>query len=224
MLLYRFLPERWALESLRTRRLKISLINELNDPFELLAVNLRSRELRRAFGALKDQLSQTTGLLCFSKRWANPLLWTHYADRSRGICLGFKIPESRAESVAYEAERITLTEDWFSCSEKQRLETVKRILRTKFSNWEYEEEYRCFLKLSDRDERTSHYFADFNDDLRLAEIIVGLNCAVQPEALFEAIGDNYKAVQIIKARMAFKAYAVVKDKRGFSADRRRSAA
>jgi hypothetical protein len=35
MRVYHFLPERWAIEDLVKKRLKVSLLDDLNDPFEL---------------------------------------------------------------------------------------------------------------------------------------------------------------------------------------------
>ncbi len=36
MRLYHFFSEKYALEALRNKRIKVSIINELNDPFEFL--------------------------------------------------------------------------------------------------------------------------------------------------------------------------------------------
>ena len=38
-------------------------------------------------------------LCCFSKEATNPLLWAHYSECHRGICLGFEISPSVASSV-----------------------------------------------------------------------------------------------------------------------------
>jgi len=37
----------------------------------------------------KERLIGKLGLLCFSRNWHNPVLWSHYADKHRGICPGF---------------------------------------------------------------------------------------------------------------------------------------
>jgi hypothetical protein len=97
MLVFHFINEEFGLEDLRKRRLKIATLNELNDPFEFLGVNLSGKSLRRAFKVMKDQLSVRYGLLCFSHNWHNPVQWSHYADKHRGLCLGFDIPEARLE-------------------------------------------------------------------------------------------------------------------------------
>ena len=91
MRLYRFLDAHYGLLAVADRRIKISTIMELNDPFEFLGVNLSNRQFRWALRETKRQLSESQGLLCFSKTWRNPVLWGHYADSHRGLCLGFSV-------------------------------------------------------------------------------------------------------------------------------------
>jgi len=74
---------------------------ELNDPFEFLGVDLSDPDFRRQIKATKKTLSESRGLLCFSKNWHNPVLWGHYADKHRGICLGFDMPEDLPTKVDY---------------------------------------------------------------------------------------------------------------------------
>ena len=55
----------------------------MNDPFELLSVDLSEPDDRTTFDGLKADLNQTIGVLCFSRGWSNPVLWSHYGDRHR---------------------------------------------------------------------------------------------------------------------------------------------
>ena len=101
MRVYHFIKLEHGLDSLRDKRLKISLIDKLNDPFELLALKLLGeydKELDELMEKLKNFISQKYGILCFSLDWNNPLLWAHYAGNHKGICLGFEISE-RAKPI-----------------------------------------------------------------------------------------------------------------------------
>lgn len=100
MFVYHFLNSHYGLEDIRERRLKISRIMELNDPFEFLGVDLSDRQFRKAMKKTKAQLSKTKGLLCFCKTWRNPLLWGHYADKRRGICLDSKCHVTFSERLS----------------------------------------------------------------------------------------------------------------------------
>ncbi len=64
MRVYHFLNRHWGLDDLARRRLKISRLNDLNDPFELLGYSSRDPLIRAAFNGTKDQMAATTGLLC----------------------------------------------------------------------------------------------------------------------------------------------------------------
>lgn len=48
--------EEWALDAIKNRRLKLARLEEMNDPFELLAVSLRSRGDRADFLRIKREL------------------------------------------------------------------------------------------------------------------------------------------------------------------------
>jgi hypothetical protein len=57
------------------------------------------------------------GLLCFAGDWSEPVMWSHYAEKHTGICLGFDVSRSAVQQVSYQDDRIlaalspTLTPD-----------------------------------------------------------------------------------------------------------------
>lgn len=71
MRVFHFVNEEFGLEDLRRRRLKISTLKELNDPFDLFGIDLSDEDLRRAFRLMKDELSVNRCRLCFSRDWHN---------------------------------------------------------------------------------------------------------------------------------------------------------
>ena len=88
-------------------------------------------------------------------------------------------------------------------------DTALKFLSTKFAHWRYEAELRAFLSLEAKDPQTGLYFADFSDRLALKEVVVGANAAVSRAELIAALGDLARALRIIKARLAFKTFNVV---------------
>lgn len=105
-MVYHYISARYGLEGIQKRRLKISRIMELNDPFEFLGVNLKDRKFRKLISETKQELSKSKGLLCFSKTWRNPVLWGHYADKHKGLCLGFEIASNLLGKVEYIDSRL----------------------------------------------------------------------------------------------------------------------
>src|ERR1700681_4254027 len=85
-----------AKTNIQFRRLKVAMFSDANDPFELLALNCRGRgkrEARKVLRQFKESQDDETGVLCFSRSWSNPVLWSHYADKHKGVCLGFDVKE-----------------------------------------------------------------------------------------------------------------------------------
>ena len=208
MHLYHFLPTEYALDALRNARLKLSQIENLNDPFELWCSEQSDRHMRSALRRWKRIMSKDYGLLCFCANWRNPLLWSHYADRHRGVCLGFEVRSDYIAKVDYVAKRtplrLPLTED-----------AMKRILFTKFAGWSYEEEWRAWFRLKERDRVVpNYYFQQFDEDIRLRKIILGPLCDISAHTLSKAIRRYSPSPRIIKARLAFNSFRIVKDQRG----------
>jgi hypothetical protein len=110
MRVYKLLNAHFGIKSLYEKRLKISLINDLNDPFELLPFDLSNPAHRRAAHETRKSLSQGRGLLCFSAGWRDPVIWAHYSDKHKGICLGFEVPDALIERVDYVPERLPFPE------------------------------------------------------------------------------------------------------------------
>lgn len=212
MRVYHFVNREYGLSNLRLRRLKIATLLELNDPFELFGVSLEDPELRHAFRAMKEELARSRGLLCFSKRWHNPVQWSHYAAKHTGLCLGFDVPDAHLGSVSYSRKRLVADAQKFRTPDQFSEETALRFLFTKYSHWKYEQEVRCFVSLEDKDPKTGLFFADFSEDLYLREVIVGAQADITRSELDAALGDLGSEVKCMKARLAFKTFRVVQQR------------
>ena len=213
MRVFHFLNEQYGLDNLHRRRLKIATLNELNDPFELFGVNLANEALRHAFRVMKNDLALKRGLLCFSRSWHNPVLWSHYAGRHTGICLGFDVPDHLLGPVSYSRKRLVVEAEAFTVPNQLAPEILIRFFFTKYSHWRYEDEIRSFVTLEDKDPETKLYFTDFADNLRLAMVIVGAQSSITRATLQAALGDLAPFVETFKARLAFKTFRVIRQRK-----------
>lgn len=203
---YKFLDAHFGMKTLSEKRLKISTLNDLNDPFELLPFQLNDQRLRKGLNAAREQWAAKTGLLCFSSDWRDPVIWAHYSDKHRGLCLGFEISENMGQRVNYISSRLPMPEHL-------SLDDAAAWVRTKYENWAYEKEIRCFASLSEASDGL--YFMSFSESLKLVEVIVGARCTLRKSEIVEAIRPFYD-VPILKGRPAFRGFEIVEDKRGFS--------
>lgn len=200
MRLYYFTNSNYGLKSIRERRLKISRIEELNDPFEFLGIDLSDPDIRVKVGQMKSRIAENRGLICLSKSWRSPLMWGHYASKHTGLCLGFDVASELVAQVKYSRRRL---------SKNSHIDEVlaQRLLTTKFSQWSYEKEYRLFVSLEESEEDL--YYMNFSHDLSLKQVIVGPRSGVSRRELSLALGPLDESVSCFKARAAFREFKVV---------------
>ena len=198
-------------------RLKVATFSDANDPFELLALNCRgrsNREARKVLQKFKASEGDRTGLLCFSRSWTNPVLWSHYAAGHKGVCLGFDVKEDIVEEVKYADELLTarLNDEQDPTSIPDDLQDL--LFVTKFRHWEYENEVRRFVELSEAQRDGTLYFWPFDDNMRLREVILGPLCARSELEPMRAlvVATNADAV-VSRARLGFGSFEVRPDGR-----------
>src|SRR4051812_20082149 len=61
---------------------------------------------KKRLAEFKTYYDSRRGLVCFSRNWIDPVLWSHYAQRHRGLCLGFDVKRDEIELVDYFDDRI----------------------------------------------------------------------------------------------------------------------
>jgi hypothetical protein len=208
MRVYKFLSAHFGLKSLKEKRLKISTLDDLNDPFELIPYNLSNHKQRWALRATRDHLTHDSGMLCFSATWRDPVLWAHYAEKHQGLCLGFEIPDGdeHFRKIEYVSRRMPFPK------KPTRIDS-EFMLFTKYDSWEYEEEVRAFVALNDKEDGL--YFKEFDETLKLVMAIAGARCKLSKSEITQALGPLASQVRVIKARPGFTKFEIVKDQRGF---------
>jgi DUF2971 family protein len=212
MRVYHFTGRKSGLDDIRRRRIKIATINDVNDPFELLAPASPVGNVRRRFRITKAGLADTKGMLCFSRDWKNPVQWSHYAEGHRGLCLGFEIPASLLIKIQYRRKRLRINVAAIDAAGREAEVEMQKVLRTKYIHWRYEKEMRLFTELDERDTKTGLYFADFSPNLVLKEVIIGHSSTITRQEIKLALGDLKRQVAVCKARLAFNSYKVVKQR------------
>jgi hypothetical protein len=205
MRVYKFLTRDFAIKTLRERRVKISEINDLNDPFELVPFDLSDSVFREAMLRTRDELNVNRGMVCFASHWSNPVLWAHYSDKHRGMCLGFDVPDDVAKSVQYKAARLP--------QRAPDLDMVQDMLFTKFAGWEYENEIRIYAEREEED--GGLYFVDFSERLKLREVIAGHRCCAARSDVMNVLRGYPEPISLIKACLSRTSFCVVEDPDGF---------
>ncbi len=212
MRLYYLTGAQFGLSNLALRRVKVSRFADLNDPFELLAVDLQDRQHREALRKLKEALSATKGLICLSHSWENPLLWGHYAEKHTGMALGFEVTDHIPAEVIYAKTPEVIPIDKTTNTPTLSEELMNRLLRTKFQDWKYEDEMRIFVELDHETRESGLYFYEFSSDFQLREVILGPKCELPLESVRVLVSGIKPSVTVLKSRIAFSSFRVVQNK------------
>ncbi|GGK52899.1 Protein of unknown function [Pseudomonas koreensis] len=204
---YHFVNSEYGLQNVQMRRLKISTLLGLNDPFELLSNNIRNKKVRSLFNIAKSIFDKRFGIICFSNSSQSPVQWAHYADRNRGVCLGFDVRSDSLIDIKYIDERVN--EASFPKHPDHAEEWMRQILSTKYSQWAYEDESRCFFNLETK--TGEYYFKEFDSDIVLKEVQVGFHSEITRAELSEKLGALSGTVSCFRVRPAFGSFHMVRN-------------
>lgn len=148
----------------------------------LLHFDIQS-ELRNRYGK---------GICCFSQEYDNPLLWSHYGDQHRGICIGYTLdrkPRPELKRVRYGGDRTVTTRLLEQALLEKDSDVITQldadVLLRKAPEWSYEKEWRLIGKAGLQE-----------SPLKLTEITFGYRCspAVQ-HTLMKALEGRSDEVQ-----------------------------
>jgi hypothetical protein len=122
-------PERPSLElsKMSLDQKREMLVRVTNDVLEMSVNNFKKR-----------------GVICFSEKKDNLLMWSHYGGRYKGFCLEFSTafePFQKIGKVKCRTELPTFELSQFSAKDSKVMET---LLCTKSADWSYEAEWRAF--------------------------------------------------------------------------------
>ncbi|WP_165595557.1 DUF2971 domain-containing protein [Methylovorus sp. MM2] len=204
---------KWGLAALKDQRLKQAIITELNDPFEHIGVDLSDKNIRKSFITLRTELAKSFGIICMSEKMSNPLLWSHYTDKHKGLCLAFdfsKSPQDLLLPVNYLDQRIPMDKNKLRhfLTKASIPETMEKLL-AKFSDWRYEKEVRFYASLTEKDPITGHYYLGFNKMAYLSKVYIGAEAKVS-KADMEFAMSAFPNVEVEKVRIGFQNFEIVR--------------
>ncbi len=158
-------------------------------------------------------MAEENGIICMSKHWQHPMLWGHYADKHKGICLGFDVYESDFHQITYQKERLTLQSLGLKNLNDIKEDHLKKMIHTKYIDWHYEKEYRAGVELNNPDPVSGLSFINFHKGLILKSVILGERSKVTRAKLDTVLKchDNVD-VTAFKTRAGFKHFRIEENK------------
>lgn len=143
------------------------------------------KETEKLHYNIKKAINDNYRISCFSESFDNQLMWAHYANKHKGICVEYDFSKINNTDkiyncfipVTYTKKRLTVPIDvntdnnYVSHIKEGNYDAlfIIKVLSTKARFWEYEKEWRIIMKSSD---------LDCNDNLRrkiVSSIYLGIN-------------------------------------------------
>jgi hypothetical protein len=152
------------------------LIGEINYHATNPDVDDKDAHIRWALSrAIEEELRKThqTGVLCLSAKFDSLLMWSHYADQHRGVCVEYDVSgvAKALRKVSYgESRRVSAKDirDWLVGDDKLARSSIDRAcLLTKSKEWAYEQEWRLLGPVGLRD-----------CGLKLKSVTFGMRCTL----------------------------------------------
>lgn len=234
---YADINDNFTLNNLINNQLGFNRIENFNDPFDTTPVPVINREVIIKYinsqqnisdGEKKEMclmpekklknifletirrpnFTSDKGITCFSKTNDNILMWSHYSNKHKGICLGFDINEKNLNKFIDTDKNIT--NNIFNSNTVYKLFTIKysnnrpilnlfntnpielsmqieNMLISKSNIWEYEKEYRLIIY---NKKNISFPTGIYYNREYLKEVILGANLS---------INDFFKLYNVIKS-------------------------
>ncbi len=114
------------------------------------------KEQKKIWGRILEEDSNKIGIVCLSRRHKDILMWSHYSDKHRGVCLEFDkgILESRfyCRKVCYSQKYPTFNVYVSALVNSGPENIYKMFLLAKAKHWKYEKEYRLIVDPSKRED------------------------------------------------------------------------
>jgi hypothetical protein len=161
---------------------------------------------------LRQEVARHLGLLCFSRDWKNPVMWSHYADRHRGLCLAFDVDDRIALPVQYVSRRPSFDHFMHPAPEPTEIrKLVEHLISTKYAHWRYEKEVRTWVSLIPSGPAIQFY--NFDHKVRLRGVYIGCRSNITRRDISAALGDELEdSVEVHNTRLAFRTFRVVKQR------------
>lgn len=206
-----------TLQNLAQQKLWASFPTDFNDPFEFRVsraaalaqvnslraeypevVTLPEAEICEAICSRIEAELQQFGVTCFTENPTDILMWSHYADHHRGMCLCLDLDEEAFRGGTF---RVIYAENYPSpdLSQGWHSDGLGKILFTKSKHWAYEKELR---RINTNGEGLFDYPG------KLASVIFGCRCSTADRQTIMSILATKSGVEYLEAELSSQSYTI----------------
>lgn len=144
-----------------------------------------------------EHAKESTGILCLTTKNDNILMWSHYSDCHKGVCIKFDM--SRDSRSFYFPKRVVYGDKYMSFNFVENPNLFTESLFHKSQDWKYEDEYRVV--------KTEGYGLHTINKECVASIIFGCKTNQEDEnEIRKKIEENHFNVQFQRAVQSEQSY------------------
>ncbi|MDD4156265.1 MAG: DUF2971 domain-containing protein [Candidatus Cloacimonetes bacterium] len=189
--------------------------------FEELKEKFTNEIIRKVKDARNNAL-----ISCFSKRYDSILMWSHYGDKHKGICIEFDRPEKDFLDVKYSKNRCKfdlgdttrrvlgymLSNEEVDVNDKGLIRCISKPFIVKSLDWKYEEEVRCILSPNSEGVSTLEELSLYKMPTNISKIYMGCKVDNNSEEYKKLISlANSKNVAISELKTSDNLFSVIEE-------------
>jgi hypothetical protein len=170
---------------------------EMADPLQFLLGQYVEEELLRQYDK---------GIFSLAERVNCPLMWSHYGDQHKGVCVGYSVPPEAKDGlhkIKYGGSRLvaaSAVSAMLNGDEVARRRLDEAVLLTKAKDWRYEREWRLIGLRGSQ-----------NSPLELEEVVFGIRCERSVKyTIVKALEDRRRQVKFYEMRESRGAFGIKK--------------
>lgn len=191
------------------------------DSFEELKENFTNEIIQKVKDARNNAL-----ISCFSKRYDSILMWSHYGDKHKGICIEFDRPDKDFLDVKYSKKRCKfdledttrrvlgymLSNEEVDVNDKGLIRCISKPFIVKSLDWKYEEEVRCILSPNSECVSTLEELSLYKIPTNISKIYIGCKVDKTSEEYKNLITlANNKNVMILELKTSDDLFSVIEE-------------
>lgn len=191
------------------------------DSFEELKEKFTNEIIQKVKDARNNAL-----ISCFSKRYDSILMWSHYGDKHKGICIEFDRPDKDFLDVKYSKKRCKfdledttrrvlgymLSNEEVDVNDKGLIRCISKPFIVKSLDWKYEEEVRCILSPNSECVSTLEELSLYKIPTNISKIYIGCKVDKTSEEYKNLITlANNKNVMILELKTSDDLFSVIEE-------------
>lgn len=205
--------DRNGINILRHKALKLSSIDEFNDPFEFRLAKCGDENVNRAFKVLYDFQKNAYRVVCLSANFNNLIMWSHYSKNHTGLLITFDTSQilvdgqklsDHVQEVDYVEDMILVPDNFPAIGKAEQVSIIYKSTHKKYKDWKYEQEYRAIVNFDHAEKKR---YIDIPPE-SIVEVVLGLHCDLETELNIKSIlqGSEYRHVKLKRAFLDDRKY------------------